>query len=120
MNTHYEMITNETVLNQYLGESADQPLLILKHSTTCPISANAHKEFVKYLEEASPKGELDQIKVCLIRVIEERPLSLKLAELVHVTHQSPQLLLIKNGECVYMESHWKITKSAIATAVNAL
>lgn len=120
MNKHYEMIIEENKLNQLIEESSSKALLLLKHSTTCPISANAYREFEKYLEEASAKGELEQLNIGLIRVIEERPISLKLAENIGVTHQSPQLLLIQNGTCVYKESHWKITKSAISAAVQAL
>jgi bacillithiol system protein YtxJ len=37
-----------------------------------------------------------------------RPLSQAIAETFSVHHESPQILLIKNGECTYDESHYGI------------
>jgi bacillithiol system protein YtxJ len=52
-----------------------------------------------------------------VRVIEERPVSLGFAEKVGVQHESPQALLVKNGQVVWHDSHWGITASALREAV---
>lgn len=52
-----------------------------------------------------------------MRVIEERPVSLGFAEKVGVQHESPQALLLKNGQVVWHDSHWGITQSALKEAV---
>jgi bacillithiol system protein YtxJ len=51
-----------------------------------------------------------------VRVIEERPISLALAERAGVRHESPQALLIKNGKGVWHDSHWGITAAALKVA----
>lgn len=121
MNNNYGMITNIDTLKNYVSSSHTLPILVLKHSTSCPISANAHKEFNAYLNEvALSEEENGKFKPLLIRVIEERPVSLFLADLVGVEHQSPQILLIKDGQCVFTASHWKITKASLGAAVSNL
>lgn len=67
---------------------------------------------------ASPEAE--GIKLALVRVIEERPVSLSLAERVAVKHESPQALLIKDGKALWHDSHRAITADALKAAVKAV
>jgi bacillithiol system protein YtxJ len=53
-----------------------------------------------------------------VRVIEERPVSLALAERAGVNHESPQSMLIKDGHGVWNASHRGITVEALKAAVN--
>lgn len=99
--------TNED-WNRILEVSKEKPVLVFKHSTTCPISAAAHREWQKWLEA---KG--DQCESALVRVIEERPLSMEIQDTLGVKHASPQAILIKNGRAEWNASHWKITKKAL-------
>lgn len=46
-------------------------------------------------------------------LIAYRPVSNKIAEIYHVQHESPQVLVIRNGECVYNESHSGIVMDEI-------
>lgn len=55
-----------------------------------------------------------------VRVIEERPLSLRLTELVGVPHASPQVILIVGGQAVWHDSHRAITVEALQAAVAEL
>ena len=97
-----------------LQQFLDQPgkHLLLKHSTTCPISAKAHEEFHAYLKDSD-------IPSAIVHVIEDRPLSLQIADDFGIKHESPQIFLVENGEVRWNTSHWKITQSAIKEAVNA-
>ena len=97
-----------------LQQFLDQPgkHLLLKHSTTCPISAKAHEEFHAYLKDSD-------IPAAIVHVIEDRPLSLQIADDFGIKHESPQIFLVENGEVRWNTSHWKITQSAIKEAVNA-
>jgi bacillithiol system protein YtxJ len=52
-----------------------------------------------------------------VRVIEERPVSLALAERVGVKHESPQAILIRDGRPLWHASHGAITAGALAAAV---
>ncbi|GMA64239.1 bacillithiol system redox-active protein YtxJ [Alicyclobacillus fastidiosus] len=89
--------------------SANKPVLVFKHSTTCPISANAWKEFQSYLN-GSPN---DDTEFVMVKVIESRNVSNQIAHDLHVTHKSPQLILIRNKEAVFNTSHWSITQDNI-------
>lgn len=57
------------------------------------------------------------IRHAIVRVIEERPVSLALAERVGVVHQSPQAILIKAGRPLWNDSHRAITVDALKSAV---
>lgn len=78
--------------------------LIFKHSTRCSISMMAKRRF-----------ELDWDKLptdmplYFLDLIKHRDLSNKIAQEFQVHHESPQILLIKNGECVLDQSHGSIS-----------
>lgn len=84
--------------------------LLLKHSTTCPISAKAHEEFLEFIDE-------NPTSAAIVHVIEDRPVSNQVAEEFGIKHESPQIFLIENGEVRWNTSHWKIKKAAIKEAL---
>ncbi len=78
--------------------------IIFKHSTRCSISMMAKRKFEldgKLFDENTPLYFLDLIKY--------RELSKTVADVFNVHHESPQLLLIKDGECVLDQSHSSIS-----------
>lgn len=87
--------------------SKQKPQLIFKHSTRCSISTVAKNR----LEKTAAAAGVDFYYLDLIRF---RDISNKIAEDFDVYHESPQVLLIKNGECTYDESHSGITMDEIA------
>ncbi len=91
-------LSNEAQLETIKQESATQPVVIFKHSTRCSISVMAKNRLDK---SAQPEG----IKFYYLDLLQHRNISNKIAEDFHVHHESPQVLLIKNGECIYDESH---------------
>ena len=78
-----------------------KPQLIFKHSTTCSISKMAFSRF----ERAEAP---DTIDFYYLDLLSYRQISTAVAEAFQVHHESPQILLIKNGECIYDESHYGI------------
>ena len=82
-----------------------QSILIFKHSTRCGISRMVMKQFESLFNE-----ENKHLKVYYLDLLNFRKVSSKLSEVFQVIHQSPQLLVIKNGISVYDESHYEITK----------
>ena len=85
--------------------SKNQSILIFKHSTRCGISRMIIKQFESLFNE-----ENKQLKVYYLDLLNFREVSSKLSEVFQVIHQSPQLLVVKNGISVYDESHYEITK----------
>jgi len=94
-------------------KSGEQAILLLKHSTACPISGAAFKEFKVYTRK--PKRPI----VCvLVKVIESRPVSNDIETKLGIKHESPQALLIQNKETLWHASHWDITFERIEQQVN--
>jgi len=95
-------LTSEQQLNDI--KAATGYSIIFKHSTRCSISMMAKKRFEldgNLFNETTPLYFLDLIKY--------RELSNKVAELFQVHHESPQLLVINDGECVLDQSHSSIS-----------
>ena len=85
--------------------SKTQSVLIFKHATRCGISRMVIKQF-----ESLFNKENKQLKVYYLDLLSFREISSKLSEDFQVIHESPQLLVIKNGIPVYNASHYEITK----------
>ncbi|OUM96584.1 MAG: general stress protein [Thermobacillus sp. ZCTH02-B1] len=99
-------ITTTEEWDRILAESSNRQAVILKHSTRCPVSAGALEEYEAYLADR-PNPDTDYY---LVKVIESRPVSNKIAEDLGVVHQSPQMILVKDGKAVWHASHWAVTK----------
>lgn len=85
-----------------------QAILIFKHSTRCSISAMS-------LSRLERKWDVEPSKVpaYFLDLLNHRDISNAIAEKYQVEHQSPQVLLIKNGKCIYDASHGDIEASEI-------
>ncbi|WP_144513791.1 bacillithiol system redox-active protein YtxJ [Bacillus sp. FJAT-22090] len=92
-------------------QTKKKAVLVFKHSTTCPVSAHAYKEFTSF---DSP------VETYLVKVIENRTVSNEIESDLGVRHESPQVLLIADGEAVWSASHWKITKKELTKALISL
>lgn len=94
-------LESEEQLMTIQSRSFEQKSVIFKHSTRCATSS-----MVKSRLERSviPEG-IDFYYLDLIRY---RAISNRVADMYNIPHESPQLLLIHNGECIYDESHMAI------------
>jgi bacillithiol system protein YtxJ len=103
-------LVSEDGLTKIKELSYQQPQLIFKHSTRCSISVVAKNR----LENTpTPTG----VDFYYLDLLNHRAISAKIAEDFNVYHESPQILLIKNGECVYDESHSGIRMEDIVEEV---
>src|ERR1700761_2504264 len=91
---------------QQLNEIKTKPgySLIFKHSTRCPISMMAKRRF----EMDMDKLPID-MPLYFLDLIQYRDISNRVAEDFNVYHESPQMLVIKDGECVLDQSHGAIS-----------
>ncbi len=96
----------ETQLQQIIERSAARPQLIFKHSTRCSISSMAKSRLERNFQPVN-------IDFYFLDLLAHRPLSQQVAEVFNVEHESPQILLIKDGRCVYNESHTGISMEDI-------
>ena len=103
-------LIDELQLDKIKELSKQKAQLIFKHSTRCHISSMVKSR----LERSTQPGSVD---FHYLDLIQHRKLSNKVAEEFGVYHESPQVLLIKNGECVYDESHSGIGMNEIIEQV---
>lgn len=98
------MKTLETIetFDQLLNEKKD--FVIYKHSSICPVSTAAKEQVLEFL-----KDDKETMPFYEVLVIESRPISNKIAEKTLIRHQSPQILVFRQGECTANFSHNKIT-----------
>jgi bacillithiol system protein YtxJ len=99
-------IKDASQLSEIKERSKTRLQVIYKHSTRCSISSMAKSR----LERSVPPPDVDFYFLDLIRY---RDISNKIAEEFSVYHESPQILMIRNGECVYDESHSGISMEEI-------
>ncbi|MDB5199064.1 MAG: hypothetical protein JWO92_1027 [Chitinophagaceae bacterium] len=91
-------LTNEEQLHQIKVHSNTKPQVIFKHSTRCSISSMAKNRLERNIQP-------DEMDFHFLDLIQYRLISNKISEDFKVCHESPQILVIKNGECIYDESH---------------
>lgn len=106
MGKNFSRITDVTELEKLLDRSKERPVVIFKHSLTCPISASAFERMQGY------EGDVD-----LVEVQRARTLSNEIAQRLGVRHESPQIIILRNGQVLWDASHFKITAEAVAEAV---
>lgn len=104
----WNLLEDLSQLNTIIEESKTQPILIYKHSTRCSISGMALSRL-----ERSWKNDGHEIKAYYLDLIRFREVSNAVAHRFEVYHESPQVIVIKNGAAVYDESHMSIRFDSI-------
>ncbi|MDI3319025.1 bacillithiol system redox-active protein YtxJ [Pinibacter soli] len=97
----WNILNSEQQLDEIKKNSGTKPQVIFKHSTRCSVSSMAKSRLDR--EKENEKADFHYLDL-----IAHRNISNKIAEDFSIRHESPQILLIKNGECVYDESHMGI------------
>jgi len=99
MNWH--PINSSEQLENIKSASFITPQVIFKHSTTCSISRMALDRFER---AATP----EKVDFHYLDLLNYKAISNEIATFFQVHHESPQIILIKNGECIYDENHYGI------------
>lgn len=86
--------------------------VIFKHSTRCSVSMMAKRRF-EHDWDSIPEGT----PLYYLDLISHRDISNAIADKFNVHHESPQLLLIKDGECIYETSHSEISAEDLAEQI---
>ncbi|MEO0559507.1 MAG: bacillithiol system redox-active protein YtxJ [Bacteroidota bacterium] len=96
--------------DRMIQASYKRPVYLLKHSVSCPISGRGHRAFIGLVED-------ETIDTYAVLVQYAREVSNYLADALGVRHETPQAILIKDGEAVSVASHYAITTDALRDAV---
>ena len=87
--------------------------LIFKHSTRCSVSLMAKRRF-----EMDWSVIPEHTSLYFLDLISHRNISAEIADTFQVQHESPQILLIKNGDCILDASHSDISAEEVAEVIN--
>jgi bacillithiol system protein YtxJ len=93
-------------------KSKERPVIIFKHSTRCSISAMALSRFERNYESESGFDPY------FLDLIANRNLSNQIAKKYQIVHQSPQVIVIKNGKAIFDASHNAISFNEVREQAN--
>ena len=107
----WNILDSKEQLESIIEESYQSPQVIFKHSTTCPISSMAKRRLEQnWAVTASPY---------FLDLIRHRSISNEIADRLNVVHESPQIILVKDGKAIYDESHLDISVDSLTEALPA-
>jgi len=98
-------LTSLDQLETIKTESNTEAILIFKDSTRCGISKMVIKQFEKLFTE-----ENQHLKVYYLDLLNHKDISAEIGQTFQVVHQSPQLIVVRNGNSVHHASHNDITE----------
>src|SRR5437763_1508418 len=98
MDEHFTAITDTAALDALFATSADKPVILFKHDPYCSISAHAFREMAQVPED-----------VAIVDVANDRDVARAIAERTGVRHESPQVIVLRDGAAAWSASHFRIT-----------
>jgi bacillithiol system protein YtxJ len=106
-------IADLEMLEAAIAESRNRPVLLFKHSRSCGISCEALDELHAHLE-----GDGGDAAYKVITVQSHRPVSDRVAERLGIRHETPQAILLRDGQPVWNASHFRITAAELQRALS--
>lgn len=103
MKANFIKLDSAESLDELFQKSHTQPVVLFKHSVSCPISAEVYREVAAAVEA----------DVNLVVVQSARGVSNAIAERTGIRHESPQAIVLKDGKPVYHASHFDVTAEEV-------
>ena len=108
MGKDFIRIDDRATLDNLISDSMQKTVLVFKHSNACPISARAYREMQK-LED----------RVNLIEIQAVPDLSREVESLTGIRHESPQVILLRDGKAVWNASHFDVNAASVSKALES-
>ncbi len=105
-------MTQPEQLQTAIQQSFEKPVVLFKHSTRCGISVGA-----KYALEEHWDFKEDEMIFYYLDLINYRSISNAIAEELGVIHQSPQVIILRNGKPVHTTTHHSINTSDLKAGI---
>ncbi len=102
MDRPFVPVTTAEALESLFSQSAEHPVIVFKHDTSCPISKAAYSQLQGVTQD-----------VAVVDVARSQALSEEIAARTGVKHESPQVLVVQDGQAVWSASHYDITEAAV-------
>ena len=106
MKANFTEINSTEQLDELFEKSNENPIVLFKHSTSCPISAGVHEEI--------SNADAD---INIVVVQHARNVSDAIAQKTGIRHESPQAIILKNGKVVYHAAHYDVTASDVESNI---
>src|SRR5258705_12355414 len=107
MGNGFVRVADTQGLEELLASSKDRPIVVFKHSNACPISSSAY-------------AGMEQVNdVRLVVVQTAREVSRELESRTGVTHESPQVIVLRDGKAVWNASYYNVKAGGVEKAVEA-
>jgi bacillithiol system protein YtxJ len=107
MGNRFFRIDDHATLENLLKDSKKKPVIVFKHSNACSISARAYREM------ENVEG------VNILEVQSARDVSHELASRTGVRHETPQVIILRDGKSVWNASHFDVTAFEVKRAVES-
>src|ERR1044071_3771914 len=108
MSKKFFRIDDHAALESVITDSKQKPVIVFKHSNACSISSRAYREMEK----------LDG-RVNILEVQSAREISRELANLTGIRHETPQVIVLRDGKAVWNASHFDVTAAGVMKAVES-
>lgn len=108
MRNKFFRIDDRSALDNLLTDSKQKPVIVFKHSNACSISSRAYREMEKL-----------EAQVNILEVQTAREISRELANLTGVRHETPQVIVLRDGKAVWNASHFDVQAAAVTEAVES-
>jgi monothiol bacilliredoxin len=97
-----------------IAESRERPVLLFKHSRYCGVSCEALDQLQSHVDaQAEPA-----VAYKMVTVQTHRPVSDAVALRLGIRHETPQVILLRNGKAVWNASHFRITAGQLDQAIS--
>ena len=106
MRNKFFEIDDRVALDSLITDSKQKPIIVFKHSNACPISSRAYREMEKV-----------EAEVNILVVQSAREISRELANLTGVRHETPQVIVLRDGKAVWNASHFDVQAVAVTQAI---
>jgi bacillithiol system protein YtxJ len=105
--TRFNEVSGVEVLDALLEQSRSETVILFNHDPYCPISARAFGQMEKF-----------DGAVVLIDVSREKSLTREIQGRTGVKHESPQVIILRDGRPTWSASHFQITTDAVQDAAS--
>ena len=106
MGNRFLEIDDRSALESLMTDSKQKPVIVFKHSNACSISSRAYREMEKV-----------EAEVNILVVQSAREISRELANLTGVRHETPQVIVLRDGKAVWNASHFEVQAVAVTEAI---
>ena len=106
MEQNFKPVTSIDAFDRLVERSADEPVVLFKHDTTCPISAAAYREMSQMPDD-----------IALVDVGRDNDMAQEIAARTGIEHASPQVIVFNGSQATWSASLYDITHEAVAEAL---